>query len=146
MDGRLIQRELVRREFPDLARLPVDRSSLDTTPLDPSTLDHVLNALRWRLDGLHPWRWWRSRREQLYYARLYDLQTPGWIRIREMAEPHRHRLSPLFHVAGLTEGYLPPPQRSIEVDSPTREGSGRKLLLGLMLLLGEHPALLEGAH
>jgi asparagine synthase (glutamine-hydrolysing) len=73
--------------------------------------------------------------EPRYYYRMYDLNGPGWRAIRRLAEPHRETLSDLFDVKALRE-YLPPPEDTIEMRDTIVDGSGRKLLLGLMLWRG----------
>jgi asparagine synthase (glutamine-hydrolysing) len=143
IDQRFVQTQLVIREFPRLARLPLDRNRYDTAPLQPGIRDHLVQGVAWRLANTSLGRWWRLLRpERRYYHRLYDMDAPGWQAIREAAEPHRDCLSPLFHIDRLTEAYLPAPSRKIEMGNVISEGAGRKLLLGLMLLGAELPELL----
>lgn len=139
LDGRRLQRELLRRRFPALARLPLDRNSFDTTPLEPGTADYVRQALARRLGATPPGRWWRRWRrgeERRYYYRVYDLGSEGWREVRRAAEPARAALEPLFDVEALTRSYLPPPDADPRLDDGIVDASGRKLLLGLMTLLG----------
>ena len=134
--NRRAQDALLCRRFPDLARIILDRNAHNIDPLQPTLGYRARRRVRrWvtltRLlrerpqDGIEP----------RYYYRMYDLNGPGWRAIRRLAEPHRETLSDLFDVKALRE-YLPPPEDTIEMRDTIVDGSGRKLLLGLMLWRG----------
>ena len=119
--------EIMRRRFPRLARLPLDRNNHDMLPLSPSPIGQIkegmMGTLRKRMsDG----------RERRYYHRVYDINGPGWRAVRQMAEPHRGRLSDLFDMKVVNE-LVPAPETFIEVENNVRDTFGTKLLLGLMI-------------
>lgn len=132
--GRRLQLHLLRNRFPALARLPQDRNSWNTLPPEPTTTDHVFHALERRLRQSRAGRWWMRRRgERRYFYRVYDLDSPGWRKVRRAAEPGRSSLDDLFDMELVTEDYLPPPDRDVDLDDAIIDAAGRKLLLGLML-------------
>lgn len=138
--------DLLIREFPALARQPLDRNSFDTRPPLPRTRHHVATALRQLVAATPPGRWWRRQTtERRYYYRIYDLESEGWQAVRRAAEPGRNRLEPLFDVESLTERYLPPPGVPVETEDAIVDAAGRKLLLGWMLLGDELPRLPRSA-
>ena len=119
---RRAQDELLRRRFPDLARLPLDRNSEDPFPLLPSFTERVHHAV---LRAAAPVRRRVPRRlERRYYHRIYDINGPGWRAVRRLADPHRERLAPLFNMDVLAE-LLPPANAHIHVRSTTTTASGR---------------------
>ncbi len=119
--------EIMRKRFPRLARLHLDRNNHDMLPLLPSRTDRMkagmTGALRKRMS---------KDVERRYYHRVYDINGPGWRAVRGMAEPHRDRLSDLFNMSVVNE-LVPSPETYIEVENNVRDTFGTKLLLGLML-------------
>lgn len=137
---RRAQDDVIRRFYPHLAELPLDRNSYDTEPLSPRVRYLVVRYIRDRvapLTRIASLLARRDRGERRFYYRLYDFNGPGWRAIRRLAEPHRDKLAGLVDKARLDE-YLPPP----EVDLATRNGivdpSGRKMLVGLILWARDH--------
>jgi asparagine synthase (glutamine-hydrolysing) len=132
---RRAQDDILRRRFPELARLPLDRKSDDTRPILPSVGQRILHRI-WR--AIEPVRRRVPRRiERRYYHRIYDINGPGWRAVRQLAEPHRERLSPFFHMDVLVE-LVPPPDVRIEVGGSMTHTFGTKLLIGLMIWSAHH--------
>ena len=137
LGNRRAQDDILRRRFPDLARLPLDRNSHDTLPLLPSVSERIRHRV-WR--AAEPLR----RRmpppvERRYYHRMYDMNGPGWQAIRRLAEPHRERLAGLFDMDELAK-LVPSPDVPIVVRNTIGDTYGRKLLVGLMMWSGDHIA------
>lgn len=135
--NRRAQDDILRRRFPDLARLPLDRNSHDTLPLLPSVRERIRHRV-WR--AAEPLR----RRmpllvERRYYHRMYDMNGPGWQAIRRLAEPHRERLADLVDMDELAK-LVPPPETPVIVRNTIGDTYGRKLLVGLMMWSGDHIA------
>jgi asparagine synthase (glutamine-hydrolysing) len=118
---------ILRRRFPRLARLPLDRNNHDTTPLSPSPLA----TMRERI--VQPRRIRMSKTvERRYYHRVYDIESRGWRDVRSLAEPLRENLSEFLSIDEL-RSLVPPPDARIEVENKVRDTFGMKLLVGLML-------------
>jgi asparagine synthase (glutamine-hydrolysing) len=131
---REMERDLVRKYFPTLARLPLDRNTSDTSPLLP---------IRWRDRMIDQLRGRRSAvvtpvidNKQLRYYRMLDINAPNWKKMREEFEPLRSGLHGLFDAKGL-ETLLPKPDVVIPMERPIPESSGRKTLLSLMVMANE---------
>src|SRR5256885_1776663 len=99
LDRRRAEDEVLRRRFPDLARLPLDRNSSNLEPLIPSAWWRVRRGVRdrvaavVRLAGRASARPGARRVERRRYVRVYDLNGPGWRAVRRQAEPYRERLA-----------------------------------------------------
>jgi asparagine synthase (glutamine-hydrolysing) len=118
---------IMRRRFPRLARLPLDRNNHDMLPLSPSSSDRMKEKV------MQPVRRVVSKgADRRYYHRVYDINGPGWRAVRKLAEPHRDRLSDLFDMDVVRE-IVPSPETVIKVENNVRDTFGTKLLLGLML-------------
>ncbi len=135
--SRRAQDEILRRRFPDLARLPLDRNSYDTLPLLPSVGQRILHRVRRAVEPIR--RHAPQTLERRYYHRMYDLNGPGWDAVRRLAEPHRERLSDLFDMDVLRK-LVPPPDTPIVVENTIGDTFGTKMLLGLMLWSSDHIA------
>jgi asparagine synthase (glutamine-hydrolysing) len=139
---RRIQKHLVCTRFPDLARLPLDRNSIDTRPLLPRYGERgekwLLKVRRkiGRLSGA-------DKKERRFYYRIMDFNGPGWRAVREEAEPGRKLLEPFFHREVL-DRLVPPPGATLREENIPKNPatvnmdmikctSGVKLLTGLML-------------
>jgi asparagine synthase (glutamine-hydrolysing) len=137
--NRMAQKQLLCREFPHLARLPLDRNDFDSDPLLPTRARERLQRLR--VFGLQ--RRWRKLvqrmgHERRYYHRIYDINGPGWKLVREHAESHRQAASALFDQTTFRE-LLPDPSVRIRfAHDPIIEASGLKLLLGFLLWSKDH--------
>ena len=136
---RRAQDEVIRRWFPTLAELPLDRNGPDTTPLSPRIRHRIQAGLRARIAPLAQ----RLRRlkgdegERRYYYRVYDFNSPAWKASRRQAEPHREKLHALFDRTVLDE-LLPPADTDAKLPQGIVDASGKKLLVGLCLWAGEY--------
>jgi asparagine synthase (glutamine-hydrolysing) len=130
-EDRRLEKLLLEKKFPALARLPFDRNSANTEPLlKRRRLDDVMDRLagrpRARVQAF-------TSHQQLRYFRTMDIHAPAWIRVREALEPLRDNLHDLFDAKAL-EAVLPKPDQIIPMNIPIAESSCRKTLLGLMVI------------
>lgn len=130
---RRAQQELIRTRFPGLARLPLDRNSYDTRPLDPPTLFMVREALARRTRRLlAPLHRLRAPRERRYYYRTADFNRPAWTAIRRAAD--EARAAAATHVdRTVLDRILPRADVKVEVGNPIIQSNGYRLLTGLIL-------------
>lgn len=134
---RRAQDALLRRHFFSLTRLPLDRNGHDTMPLEPSLPRRVINPALLRLRSVRS-RLGGGDADRRYYRRVYDIESDGWLAVRERAEPGREALGRLFDLTALN-GVLPPPPAPLRLEHPIRDGFVPKLFLGLMLWALDHP-------
>jgi len=126
---RKIERDILCRHFPELARIPLDANEQSPKPL---IKNHWWNKLGDACKGWHPARVPPvTSRQQLRYYRTLDINSPNWRRVRESVEPLRESLHNLVDPKVLEE-LLPKPDVTIEMQRPIPESSGRKTLMGLM--------------
>jgi hypothetical protein len=136
---RRAESELLCKRFPVLAALPLDRNSHETRPLKLG-LRHLLAS--------YPLRGWRvfhrfmlpkhkQKTERRYYYRIYDFNSPGWMAVRNAAEPYRARTFEFFDKNVLQE-LLPGPNVSVGVQDGITDASGLKMLTGFFLWLKDH--------
>lgn len=128
LSGRTIERDMLIRFHRGLARLPLDRGTEDTTPLEPdvgellrSLPDRVVRRVREAL-GM-------SGSERRYYHRIFDLDGPGWRDIRRGAESAREAAYAWFDRATF-DALLPPVGTPWPPEYRLVDSVGRKLLLG----------------
>ena len=133
--NRRAQDAILRRRFPALARLPLDRNSHDLLPLLPTPGQRVLHRIRRAAVRLR--RRLPRDRERRYYHRIYDINGREWRAVRELAEPHRERLEGLMNMDVLS-AMVPTPATHIRVEHGVRDTFGPKLLIGLMLWSADH--------
>ena len=137
LSNRRAEDALLRR-FPAIARIPhIEQNAGIAPPLAPSAAYRVRASLRTGA-GLLPRavRHQVDPRHHLVY-RMYDLNSPGWLGVRQDAEQGRHLLSSLFRMDALA-AYLPGPEAFIPAGDRFTETRGRKMMLGLMLWADEH--------
>jgi hypothetical protein len=129
---RKLQRALLCRRFPALARLPIDTGTPFTRPLMPSLRDRVRHLGLLVYHGL-------SRRQRHYYRSVFDLDGDGWRAVRAEAETSRARAEAVLDPATL-RGLLPGPAETIALDSAGffQAGSRKKSLLAFMLWAAKH--------
>lgn len=135
--NRRAQDALLRRRFPRLARLPLDRNGHDTIPLEATRLRRIANPFLVRFRRART-RLGPRLADRRYYHRVYDLETDGWRAVRERAEPGRPALARVFDPRAL-DRLLPPPPEPLGLEHPIRDGFVPKLVLGLMLWAVDHP-------
>ena len=99
MEDRLIEKELLCSRFPELAALPLDRSSYDTLPLRPRLRHLISQHLLRRFARLHRVLLavaGKRKLERRYWYRTLDFNGAGWAGVRRIAEPNRKRVYTLF--------------------------------------------------
>jgi asparagine synthase (glutamine-hydrolysing) len=130
MKDRAAQRSFLRTRFPELARLPLDTSSRTPELLIGSVPGRLTARIATsRLID----RFVARCGERRHYYRAYDLDSPGWMSVRQLAEPHRSSLAAMFDPQQL-EQLLPPPAVRLGLTDPTVQAGVTRSLLGLMLL------------
>ena len=136
---RRAEKELLCKRFPQLAGLPLDHNSYDPEPLRPRLRREIVQHLYCQLKPLRVLRDSIRRRkgEHRYYFRIYDFNGPGWVAVREHAEPYRERVLHLFH-KDVLDNLLPGPDVPVPFGNSITEASGLKSLLGLFLWSNEH--------
>jgi asparagine synthase (glutamine-hydrolysing) len=136
---RRAQDDLIRRYFPVLAELPLDRNNSSTRPLSPRLRYQLAQNLRGRTARWTKWipRRKGPQRERQYYARLYDFNGSTWKAARMQAECYRERLHPLLNKEVLDE-LLPPPERDVALVNGIADASSKKALVGLCLWASEY--------
>lgn len=149
--NRRLERELLIRKFPHLARLPLVAEIYDTTPLVPTPRQKSLQQIYgsggiWRSKGT---RYLRHllivglRGERRYYARLWDITSPGWKAVRKMAEPSFNLTSPYLNESMVRTLMPSPNSRYTHVKrtmglSGTMNTEGQKALMGFAVWLQQH--------
>ncbi|MGQ0614561.1 MAG: asparagine synthase-related protein [Planctomycetaceae bacterium] len=121
--GRRAEDEILRRRFPDLARLPVDRNGPDLAPLLPTRAWRI--RLRWRR------RLARRGVERRRFFRVMDFDGPGWREVRVRAEPERARRADWF-VPEALEALLPRAEATVGSAELSATAGMRALLLLLL--------------
>lgn len=132
LDKRRAQNQLLCQQFPELARLPLDRNDFNVDPLLPTkTRQRLARLFRLQLK-------WRRLLLKLgydrrYYFRIYDINNAGWTAVRQKAEPYRAHVQHLF-CDDVLRDILPPPEIPLQLGfDPIPEASGAKALLGFLL-------------
>jgi len=145
--GRRLEIEVLKRFYPRLAALPLDRNAFDTTPLVPGASDLVRKALSRRLRRLRE-RVGLPGRERRFYYRTHDFNSPRWREVRRAAEPAREIAHSVFDRREYDE-LLPPPDSRWPGDDPIVDSARLKTLLGVALWLRQElagePAFLDHA-
>lgn len=135
---RRAQIALVCKRFPHLAALPLDRNSYNTDPLRPRPHHQLIRYLRKRLTPLfHFSHRVLNKEERRYYYRLFDFNSPGWLAVRQQAEPYREQAMHLFNKEEF-EKLLPGPDVPLNLRDGIIDASGLKSLLGFMLWSKDH--------
>jgi asparagine synthase (glutamine-hydrolysing) len=136
---RRAENELLRKKFPELAALPLDRNTYDTEPLKPrlrhllaSYLSHRLTVSRRLMLPKH-----KQNVERRYYYRIYDFNSPGWVAVRNAAELYRARTFDFFERNVLQE-LLPGPNVALRFEDGIVDASGLKMLTGFFLWSKNH--------
>lgn len=133
---RRAQQAMVRRCFPDLARLPLDHNAFSLEPLSPS-------ARRQRLQPLIKAQqtWWKVQKRLGYdrrpYFRSFNSNRPELQALRQQANRHRAKLADLWDLSVLDQ--LLPDQAVIPFGKdPIRETKRHLNLSGILLWAGEN--------
>lgn len=126
--ARHLEVEILLRHHPDLARLPIDRGTNDTSPLAPDTRGMLRELPRRALQHLAT-RVGLPGPERRYYHRTFHLDSAPWQAVRHGAERWREAAYALFDPA--TFDHLLP-----KVGAPWPDGYGHVESIGRKLLLG----------
>lgn len=131
-----LEKELLRKKFPQLLSVPLDVNSWHHGWVSPSWMQRG----RARLNKIVPverawnkwyWRRWRGVERQRYW-RFYDFDGPKWRSVREAAEPSRDRLDAWF-VRSEVDRLLPAPQMRLPKNNAFGDPASRRNLLGLAM-------------
>jgi len=130
---RTLQKALLCRRFPELARLPLDTATFFTRPLMPTFVDRVRHLSLLVYHGLI------SRDERRYYHSVFDLNGAGWRAVRAEAEKSRSKAESILDRNTLRR-LLPPPDEEIRtgVTDFFHAGSRMKTLLAFLLWSSDH--------
>ena len=130
---RRMQVDIIKREFPRLATLPLDRNAVGpdylVTPLYRKFVPHV-SEVSWKL-----YRLLERGKERRYYHRIYDFNAPGWQSVRREAEQYRQHARNLLNPAAL-DRLLPAADARPDYANVVRDASKTKTLVGLVMWYG----------
>lgn len=131
--GRRIQADIIKREFPRLATLPLDRNAVGpeylVTPLYRKFLPPI-SDISWRL-----YRFLERGRERRYYHRVFDYNNPGWKSVRSEAERYRQQVVSLLNPVAVNR-LLPEASMMPQYSNVVLEATKTKTLAGLVLWNG----------
>lgn len=144
IEGRRLEKELLCKKFPQLAKLPLDRNFYDTTPLDPTILQRAKQKL-YGNNGIWSYDKARSIRNKLinrggekrYYFRVYDFNNPGWLLIRKKVESSRELAAPLVDKNALDE-LFPEPDVNVTFKEGIKDSASLKTMAGFLLWLEQN--------
>ena len=143
---RRAQMELLRVEFPELAQLPIDKNSYDMMPIDPRLRDFLLRSIRYRTDSFKTFTkkilGQAEQEERIYYHRLYDFNSPGWLSVRKQAESNRNDITELLS-ASEVDSILPTPSTNFVSDNPIKDPNSARHLMGLCMIESIRRSALE---
>jgi asparagine synthase (glutamine-hydrolysing) len=132
MASRQLADGVMRREFPALARLPLDRNAHDVRPLAPSLGWKLRQALGRRLPAVAPAILRQAAdAERRYYVRIYDFDNAGWRAVRGAAEHGRDRLAEWFDPVAIAR-IVPEPALAAGHSDTVLQGFLPKMLVGFM--------------
>ena len=133
---RRIQSDIIKRDFPQLACLPLDRNSRVpgylTKPLHRRIIDALpqVSDYSWRL---HKWlEHYYSQKETRYYFRIYDFNGAGWRKVRQQADRYRHLNINLLN-RNAVDRLLPTADSTPDLSDGIVDSSKFKSLIGLIL-------------
>jgi len=129
---RLLQRSLLLKRFPRIARMPFDKNLRRTVLLAPTTLQLLMRGFLRRASAF--WPSWAPRKERRQYYRSFDFNNDRWVSVRRAAESCRDRWGDVFDLDSLAT-FLPPPDAKVQVTDPIAGVAGHKMLVGLLLWL-----------
>ena len=130
---RRMQIDIIKREFPRLATLPLDSNAVGpnyvVTPLYRKFVPPV-SEVSWKL-----YRLLERGKERRYYYRIFDFNAPGWQSVRREAEQYRQRARNLLNPAAL-DRLLPAADARPDYVNALRDASKTKTLVGLVMWYG----------
>jgi asparagine synthase (glutamine-hydrolysing) len=128
---RAAQQHMLIHKFPHLAVLPMDRNSMDLSPLcRPPLLARVCQKIDQKIHTLKASR----QNESRYYYRVYDLNNKNWTRIRKEAVKDLSGLAGIMNLdyyKTITQNQ----NSALQLVDVIVSASPIKTLLGLSLLL-----------
>ena len=127
---RRMQYDLLKRRFPALARLPLDRNGFNVKPVVPR-YGRIINSALFKPRELY-YRWTRRLVERRFYYRTMAFDSPGWNAVRAAAEAHRSKAHRILDAAALAE-VLPRPGEPVSVADGIIDTSKMKLMTGFLL-------------
>lgn len=134
--ARRAQREIIRRCFPAVARLPLDHNDFNIEPL-------YLSPRRKRLKPLVKvqQRWWKLQkrlgRDRRYYYRNFNINRPELKALRQQADQHRAKFADIWNLSVLDELMPSQSQLNFKAD-PICETKRYLTLTGLLLWAGKN--------
>jgi asparagine synthase (glutamine-hydrolysing) len=140
---RRLEIEVLKRFYPRLAALPLDRNARDTTPLLPSAGQLLRGAFARRLRRLGD-RIGLPRRERRFYYRTHDFNSPRWRQVRRAAEPAREIAYSVFDRRAY-DALLPPAEARWSGEDPIVDSAAVKTLLAVTLWLGQELGTSSGS-
>jgi asparagine synthase (glutamine-hydrolysing) len=133
LGDRRIQADIIKREFPRLATLPLDRNAAGpeylVTPLFRKFLP-PLSDISWRLH-----QFLERGRERRYYHRVYDFNNSGWQSVRREAERYRSQAGNLLRPEAVSR-LLPAAGTRPHYNNVVLDALRTKTLTGLVLWNG----------
>ncbi|MEA1050964.1 asparagine synthase-related protein [Lamprobacter modestohalophilus] len=133
---RRIQSDIVKRDFPQLACLPLDCNSRVpgylVKPLHRKIIDALpsVSVYSWRL---HQWlEYYSSQKETRYYYRIYNFNGEGWCKLRQHADRYRRLNIDLLN-PNAVDRLLPTADSTPDLSDGIIDSSKLKSLVGLML-------------
>lgn len=129
---RRLQKEFLVRFYPELARLPLDRNSFRTEPLNATAWQRLVGRIQSRRHRALKNLTGQDRRN---YYRTFDFNHIGWREIRRRAVPLMDHLEDMVDMDYL-RSVIPDPEATLQYDEPFRAPNGLKSLLGLAILMG----------
>jgi asparagine synthase (glutamine-hydrolysing) len=127
---RRMQFDLIKRRFPALARLPLDRNTFDTRPV-VSRYGRVVNYALTKPRELY-YRWTRRIVERRFYYRTLAFDSAGWNAVRSAAEPYRGNAQRVLDKAALAD-VLPRPGKAFRAANGISDTAKMKLMAGFLL-------------
>lgn len=127
---RRMQFDLLKRRFPALARLPLDRNTFNAKPV-VSRYGRVVNHALSKPRELY-YRWTRGILERRFYYRTLAFDSPGWNAVRSAAEAHRGNAQRVLDGAVLAE-VLPRPGEPFRAADGISDTAKMKLMAGFLL-------------
>jgi hypothetical protein len=127
---RRMQYDLLKRRFPALARLPLDRNAFNVKPV-AARYGRVVNHALFKPRELY-YRWTSRLVERRFYYRTMAFDSPGWNAVRAAAEPYRSNAHRVLDASVLAE-VLPRPGDPFSVADGIIDTSKMKLMTGFLL-------------
>jgi hypothetical protein len=139
LSGRKLQRDLLIKKFPKIARLPVDNNDPHPYPVKPS----IFYKMRYGIShstGID--KIYSRNLKNLFYYRVCDINNDGWLSIRKEAYSHYKSIADIINYEAIRE-ILPDPGVKIRVNHGIMDASGMKTLLGFILWYKQYSNMVD---